>query len=46
MCVHVPFQFESEGSSIIHYSADGSSTVDPHGRSRSVTALERAMQTV
>ena len=33
MCVHVPFQFESEGSTIIHYSPDGS-----------LTALERAMQ--
>lgn len=33
-CVHVPFQFESEGSSIIYYAPDDS-----------LKALERAMQT-
>jgi D-glycero-alpha-D-manno-heptose-7-phosphate kinase len=33
-CVHVPFQFESEGSSIIYYAPDAS-----------LKALERAMQT-
>lgn len=33
-CVHVPFQFESEGSSIIYYAPD-----------ESLNALERAMQT-
>lgn len=33
-CVHVPFQFESEGSAIIYYAPDAS-----------LTALERALQT-
>jgi D-glycero-alpha-D-manno-heptose-7-phosphate kinase len=33
-CVHVPFQFESEGSSIIYYAPDAS-----------LRALERALQT-